>query len=167
MHVREAGLERRQGSFRAVEWIVRDSHEVEIRGEQRPRGQDSLVEVFLFLPVPSIVQVDHNLRGCGLVGVLHSPGAGVQQLRDIVIVAGFAQWPEKSAADLITNGDNLYVNVILCESVADVERVVIQLPGECVDVRGRPTGRGSLYTSLTLVFHLSLAVSSLPAVGRT
>lgn len=49
----------------------------------------------------------------------------MQKLRDVVIVAGLAQWPKKPAADLVANGDNLNLNVILREGVADFERVVV------------------------------------------
>lgn len=53
----------------------------------------------------------------------------MEDVGDVAKVVGFAERPEETIADLVSNGDDLDGDVVRGKSVAYFEGVVVYLPG--------------------------------------
>lgn len=68
----------------------------------------------------------------------------MEEARDVGVVAGAAEGPEQADADLVADGDDVEGDGGRGEGVADHERVVVEGPGEGVDVVVLPGGGSCL-----------------------
>ena len=76
-HIRQTRFEARESSAAAVEWVVGHAHDVEIGGQERPFGKNGRVEIFLRAPIPTVVEVDEDLRLRCEIGVFDACGCGM------------------------------------------------------------------------------------------
>ena len=66
-------------------------------------------------------------------------------------LVGCAQRPEQAVADLVPDGDDRYVDVVGREGVAYFGCVVVDLPGEGLDVLCGPAFWGVLFFIMILI----------------
>jgi len=87
--------------------------------------------------------MNHDLGLGAEVGVFDGGGGGVKESCDVVEVVSFAEGPEEACCDLVADGDDVHGETVAGEGVAGFKCVVVDFPGEVVDVGG-PAGGGGL-----------------------
>lgn len=117
-----------------IERIIRNSHDVEITRSERSLAEHGGVEIFLCCPIPAIVEVDQDLGFGRQRRVLYSCRGGVQETRDVGVGARAAKRPEETSGYLVAYGDYCWCDRGCGETIGDVEGVVVEFPGEVVDV---------------------------------
>lgn len=77
-----------------------------------------VVEPRLRAPVPAVVEVNQDLGSGGQRGVFHTPSSGVQDSCNVAVAVCSSQGPYQAAADFVADGDDLYVELVVCKRVA-------------------------------------------------
>ena len=105
-------------------------------------AEHGAVEPVLETPIPAVIEVKHDLWLRVEVGVLDTKSSRVQQSRNVIHLVVFASGPQQPAPDLVTNRDYGWLDSRSGEGIGNVSCIVVQAPGQTVDVTWPAGGYG-------------------------